>query len=134
MTLRTHYATWERHRWMDLLAHSSAARLSMLLEEIGLQPGYERLELKQVRAPTASTRCLVRLASGTTGRACLAGRRPRHAELAALFDALLCEPEHYDELIFTVIESLANEVSTVRIPASTEMAAPTAARTRTLLA
>lgn len=40
------------------------------------------------------TRCSVRMPSGTVGHAYVAGRSRRHAELAAIFDALLQEPDH----------------------------------------
>lgn len=39
------------------------------------------------------TRCALRLQSGETGIAYVAGRHPRHAELAAVFDALMQSPQ-----------------------------------------
>jgi alpha-D-ribose 1-methylphosphonate 5-triphosphate synthase subunit PhnG len=38
------------------------------------------------------TRCVVKIDGGATGHAYVAGRRKRHAELAAVFDALLQDP------------------------------------------
>jgi alpha-D-ribose 1-methylphosphonate 5-triphosphate synthase subunit PhnG len=39
------------------------------------------------------TRCTVQLQDGTLGHAWIGGRDRRHAELAAVFDALLQDPE-----------------------------------------
>lgn len=39
------------------------------------------------------TRCAVRLGDGTVGHGYVAGRSPRHAELAAAFDALLLQED-----------------------------------------
>jgi len=38
------------------------------------------------------TRCVVQLADGGAGYGYVAGRQPRHAELAAVFDALMNDP------------------------------------------
>ncbi len=43
------------------------------------------------------TRCTVRLGSGLVGHAYVAGREPRRAELAALVDALMQDPERADD-------------------------------------
>ena len=57
------------------------------------------------------TRCAVRLdeAPEITGVGHVAGRNPRHAELVAVFDALLQRPGPDDALHRTVIEPLAAE-------------------------
>jgi alpha-D-ribose 1-methylphosphonate 5-triphosphate synthase subunit PhnG len=46
----------------------------------------------------AVTRCALRLADGTVGSAYIRGRDRRHAERAALVDALLQQAEHRGEL------------------------------------
>jgi alpha-D-ribose 1-methylphosphonate 5-triphosphate synthase subunit PhnG len=53
------------------------------------------------------TRCSVVLEDGTVGHAYVGGRRRRHAELAALLDALLQSPAHRAELEARVVEPLA---------------------------
>ncbi len=53
------------------------------------------------------TRCTIRLDSGATGHAYVAGRHERRAELAAVADALLQDPDHGEKLHRTLIEPLA---------------------------
>jgi alpha-D-ribose 1-methylphosphonate 5-triphosphate synthase subunit PhnG len=52
------------------------------------------------------TRAAVRLQSGTAGFGYVGGRAMRHAELAALFDALLQEPTHREALERSLIAPL----------------------------
>lgn len=52
------------------------------------------------------TRCVVRLDSGTIGHAYVAGRDTRHAELAAVFDALMQQPARRDDLRHSVLDPL----------------------------
>lgn len=51
-------------------------------------------------------RCAVRLGNGALGVAYAMGRDKRHAELAALFDALLQDPMRHDELQRMLIQPL----------------------------
>jgi alpha-D-ribose 1-methylphosphonate 5-triphosphate synthase subunit PhnG len=54
------------------------------------------------------TRCSVRLADGAVGHGYVAGRGRRHAELAAVFDALMQADEHrrkLEDALATPIES-----------------------------
>lgn len=53
-------------------------------------------------------RCAVRLADGTVGLSHVAGRDKRHAELAALFDALLQDPARNAALSATLIAPQAD--------------------------
>lgn len=53
------------------------------------------------------TRCVVRLDEGKIGHAYVAGRDTRHAELAAVVDAMMQQPERRDALRQAVIEPLA---------------------------
>ncbi len=112
---RMHYQAGERRRWMRVLAGSNVEELSSDLRALRPRPVYEVVCLQvgtlsgadrgassKGRIPEV-TRCVVRLANGMTGTACLSGSRPGHAELAAVFDALLKIPERYDELMATVI-------------------------------
>lgn len=52
-------------------------------------------------------RCAVRLGDGPLGVAYALGRDKRRAELAALFDALLQDPRHHDDLQCSLIAPLA---------------------------
>jgi len=52
-------------------------------------------------------RCAVRLGNGPLGVSYALGRDKRRAELAALFDALLQDPLHHDDLQRSLIAPLA---------------------------
>lgn len=54
-----------------------------------------------------ATRCTIRTADGQVGHAYVAGRDARQAELAALLDALLQDPDRQGALMVAVIEPLA---------------------------
>lgn len=54
-----------------------------------------------------ATRCTVQLDDGTLGHAWIGGRDRRHAELAAVFDALLQDPGRTSALAASVVEPLA---------------------------
>jgi alpha-D-ribose 1-methylphosphonate 5-triphosphate synthase subunit PhnG len=69
------------------------------------------------------TRCVARLDSGATGFGYVAGRGKRHAELAALFDALLQTPERSAAILDGVIAPLAAEQKAHRQAQSREAAA-----------
>lgn len=98
-------ATTERQHWMGLLARAAREDLEAWGRTAGL-PGYAWLRkpetgLVMVRARAGgtgerfnlgemtATRCALRVAGGASGVAYVAGRSHRHAELAALADALL---------------------------------------------
>lgn len=54
-----------------------------------------------------ATRCTVELDGGAIGQAWVGGRRTRHAEVAAAFDAMLQDPERRPGLERAVIAPLA---------------------------
>ena len=60
------------------------------------------------------TRCALRLASGETGVAYVRGRSHRHAELAALADALLQSPLHREAAQRTLIAPLERSAESAR--------------------
>lgn len=99
--------TEKRKSWMGLLARAPSDRIAELWDALGLAPAFI-----WARAPETGgvmvrgrmggtgdafnmgevtvTRCALRLEScGTTGHAYVQGRGRRHAEIAALADALL---------------------------------------------
>lgn len=111
-----------RRRWMALLARADADELAALLGEL---PAYRVLRgpesgLIMVRGRTGgggapfnlgemtATRCSIRTATGFVGHAYVAGRKDRLAELAAVADALLQDPNLQDALLEDVIEPLAS--------------------------
>ncbi|MDR3440879.1 phosphonate C-P lyase system protein PhnG [Telmatospirillum sp.] len=120
-----------RRRWMSLLARAPVERLEDAFHSLSETPAFVPLRkpeigsvLVRARAGGAGqrfnlgemtvTRCSVRLPSGLVGHAYVAGRRPRSAELAALFDALMQDPSHRDGLARTLIEPLATELDQAR--------------------
>ncbi|MFZ6773735.1 phosphonate C-P lyase system protein PhnG [Undibacterium sp. SXout7W] len=95
-----------RARWMSVLAKSPPAWLQEAAKQFGTLPSYVWLRqpetgLAMVRARTGGsgtqfnlgemsvTRCSLRLVSGETGMAYIAGRDTAHATRVALFDALM---------------------------------------------
>lgn len=69
------------------------------------------------------TRCVLRADNGHTGVSYVLGRDRRHAELAALFDALLQDPERRDQLDDGVIRTLEAAQAQRRDTASRKAAA-----------
>lgn len=69
------------------------------------------------------TRCSVRMRNGPIGHAYVIGRNRRHAELAAIFDALLQTEEHRRDLIETMIRPLTRAYEPARTKRSSKIAA-----------
>lgn len=109
---------------MSVLARARPAELAALLEGLGPAPCHALLRapevgMAMVRARAGGdgaqfnlgemtvTRCAVRLADGSVGFGFIAGRDKRHAELAALCDALLQDPARHVDVMRTVVEPLA---------------------------
>jgi alpha-D-ribose 1-methylphosphonate 5-triphosphate synthase subunit PhnG len=69
------------------------------------------------------TRCAVELEGGAVGVAYIRGRDRRHAELAAVLDALLQDPARRVDLEHTVVTPLA-AAQTARRKAAAERVAP----------
>jgi alpha-D-ribose 1-methylphosphonate 5-triphosphate synthase subunit PhnG len=60
------------------------------------------------------SRCTVALPSGRVGHAYVAGSDPRHAELAAVLDALLQDPSHREIIQRDLVEPLAARLAARR--------------------
>ena len=90
------------------------------------KPGYSFLRMPQmgltmVRGKTGTggeafnlgeitmTRASVRLDSGMVGHGYVAGRRARHAELCAVFDALAQEPDRREDILTRIVETLESK-------------------------
>lgn len=130
----------DRRSWMAVLARANADNLGERLESNGPLPSYRILRgpesgLVMVRGRTGgggapfnlgemtTTRCTVRTDSGLVGHAYVAGRNERLAELAALADALLQDPEHQTQVLADVIEPLATMQQAQRESVSAKAAA-----------
>jgi alpha-D-ribose 1-methylphosphonate 5-triphosphate synthase subunit PhnG len=113
-----------RRNWMAVLARARADAIASLLGTSGGMPEYRKLRgpesgLVMVRGRTGGggaafnlgemtvTRCTVRTDGGFVGHAYVTGRDERQAELAALADALLQDPECQSRLLATLIAPLA---------------------------
>lgn len=101
-----------RAAWLRVLALADPAELDHALQSLGPLPEHRMLRppesgMAMVRARSGGTgsqfnlgemtvtRCAVTLANGVMGVGYVPGRGPRHAEQAALADALLqCAPWH----------------------------------------
>ena len=106
-------AVAERQHWISVLARADVEALEHYCRELPESPGYQCLRapetgLAMVRGRTGGTgspfnlgettlsRCVIQLNSGTRGFGYVRGRNRRHAELAALLDALMEEaPEQH---------------------------------------
>jgi len=107
--------TAARQSWMRLLARAKPEALENAWGALGNPPQYTVLRapetgMAMVRARAGGegqkfnlgemtvTRCVVRTGAGHMGHAYVAGRAQRHAELAAVFDALLQNLEYREHI------------------------------------
>lgn len=129
-----------RRRWMSELALATTEALEARWATLAEPPRYQRLRgpevgLVMVRGRAGGTgarfnlgemtvsRCTVRLDDGTLGHAWVGGRDPRHAELAAVFDALLQDPARGVVLGEELIDALAQDRAERRQAAAARVAA-----------
>ncbi|HEV2675572.1 MAG TPA: phosphonate C-P lyase system protein PhnG [Aliidongia sp.] len=129
-----------RQGWMATLAKAPLAALEQAWAALDPPPVFTRLRptetgLVMVRGRISGsgrpfnlgemtmTRAAVRLEAGATGFGHVAGRSTRHAELAALFDALLQDPALHDDLMVRVVGPLAVRASAERQRKASEVAA-----------
>jgi len=120
-----------RKRWMRVLAYAGPARLAEALARLDPPPSFEHIRPPEVgmvmvrgRADgnggrfnlgeMTMTRCTVALPDGCVGHGYVAGRDTAHAELAALFDALLQDPGRNPGLMDGVIIPLEREQMAAR--------------------
>jgi len=130
-----------RRRWMSVLALATPDELEAAWRRIGDPPPYARVRgpevgLVMVRARAGGTglrfnvgeipvtRCAVQFVGGALGQAWVRGRDMRHAERAAVLDALLQDDGRRPTLEATVIEPLAR-AREARLGAVTARAAAT---------
>lgn len=134
-----------RRRWMSVLAKARPEELEQAMpaigEALGTLPAYRLIRrpeigMTMVRARAGGTgrafnlgemtmtRCTLRTEQGQVGSAYVAGRSLRHAELAALIDALLQDAAHQAQLLALVIDPLAR-AQELRRNRRVERSAPT---------
>lgn len=116
--------TKARQYWMATLARAPANELETAWDTLAHKPDYTWLRRPEVgmvmvrgrAGGTGSpfnlgemtvTRCALRLTDGAVGMAFVAGRDRRHAELAAMFDALMQTPTRRGAVDEGVIRPLA---------------------------
>ncbi len=122
----------ERQAWLAVLARASRIELEAKLELANESlPTLQRVRPAEVgmlmlRGRVGGTgnpfnlgeasvvRCAVRLGNGPLGVAYALGRDKRRAELAAVFDALLQDPAHHDDLQSKLIKPLATAQAQAR--------------------
>lgn len=124
MTAETPHPDPARRHWMSVLARAAAAEIESRLADCGTLPGHRVIRgpeggLVMVRGRIGGggtpfnlgemtvTRCTVQTQSGQIGHAYVAGRDQRQAELAALADALMQDPDWADTVDQLVIAPLA---------------------------
>jgi alpha-D-ribose 1-methylphosphonate 5-triphosphate synthase subunit PhnG len=129
-----------RQRWMAVLARAEADAIAAHLPAAEALPAWRLLRgpecgLVMLRARAGGsgapfhlgeitvTRCTLRLATGEVGHATVTGREPRHAELAALADALLQDPTQHAALHATLIAPLAEAQQAARTALAARAAA-----------
>jgi alpha-D-ribose 1-methylphosphonate 5-triphosphate synthase subunit PhnG len=128
-----------RRRWMGLLARATREELEEAWRSLEPAPAYAFLRrpetgLAMVRGRTGGTgepfnlgemtlsRCAVRLV-GATGLSFVAGRDLRHAELAAVFDALLQDPIRRATIETTLVAGIAHRLAGEHATRMAEVAA-----------
>jgi alpha-D-ribose 1-methylphosphonate 5-triphosphate synthase subunit PhnG len=122
-----------RRHWLAVLARATVPELEALAPQGVPAPHYIRaaeIGMVMLRARTGGTgdafnlgeasvtRCALRLAGGPLGVGYTLGRNRRKAELIALFDALLQEPQRHADLQREVIAPLAAAQANQRDSAS----------------
>jgi len=129
-----------RRRWMAVLAKAPARALDAAWQRCGEAPRYRivrgpEVGLVMVRARAGGTgtrfnvgemtvtRCTIQLEGGALGHAYVPGRDRRHAEVAAVLDALLQDPARRPGLEARVLAPLAEAQESARTDAAARAAA-----------
>ena len=114
----------DRQRWLAVLAKADVEDLERHWSALGIAPAYRHLRapetgLVMLRGRVSGTgapfnvgemtvtRCSLVLEDGTVGHGCVGGSDGRHAEIAALCDALLQTESRHDDVERGVIGPLA---------------------------
>jgi len=133
-------APQERRRWLSVLAKARPGELAEAWDGLGEHPAYTALRapelgLMLVRGRMGGggdafnlgemtlTRSAVRLESGETGVAYVAGRDRRHAEIAAAVDAMMQSPALRPQVEGAIVARLARAQAERRETAARKAAA-----------
>lgn len=128
-----------RPAWLAVLARATRAELEAGVPDITALPPLQQVRPAEVgmvmlRGRVGGTgnpfnlgeasvvRCAVRLGHGPLGVSYALGRDKRRAELAALLDALLQDPQQHDTLQRTLIAPLAHAQAQARAARQREVA------------
>ena len=115
--------TEKLREWMAVLAKAIPEEIESLWSVLKEKPEYYFLRppevgLVMVRGRAGGTgmrfnlgevtmtRCTVQVNQGAAGTAYILGRNVRHAELAAVFDAMLQDPRHHTALMKEVVKPM----------------------------
>jgi len=113
-----------RAAWLSLLAKADAVELERCWQAVDDKPAFALLRQPEIGAVMVRgriggtggpfnlgemtvTRCSVRSDSGAVGHGYVAGRNPRHAELAAMVDAAMQDEARADAVRRLVLAPLA---------------------------
>ena len=124
----TGWSSIDRPRWMSLLARAELAHLETVWTSIDPKPTYRFLRAPEIGlvmvrgrmggvgsafnvGEATATRCSVSLADGGIGHAYVLGRDLRHAELAALFDALLQRSAFHGDLRYRLLGPIERQLA-----------------------
>ncbi|WP_374569893.1 phosphonate C-P lyase system protein PhnG [Phenylobacterium sp.] len=130
----------DRRRWLSILAKARAEEVSAAWDALEERPAYSALRapelgLMLVRGRMGGagdafnlgemtlTRAAVRLESGETGLAYVAGRDRRHAEIAAAVDAMMQSPSLRGRVEGAIVARLARAQDERRAAAARKAAA-----------
>lgn len=128
-----------RPAWLAVLARATLAQLQAQAPEANDLPPFQQVRPPEIgmvmlRGRVGGTgnpfnlgeasvvRCAVRLGEGPLGVSYALGRDKRRAELAALFDAMLQDPQHHDALQQTLIAPLAQAQAQTRTQKQNDVA------------
>ena len=133
-------STVARQHWMSVLAKATPPEILTAWDEMTGKPDYRfirppetGLVMVQARAGGSGqrfnfgemtmTKCIVELEDGTAGHAYVAGSDPAHAEIAAVFDAVLQTAIGHREIMEKVVSPLQRRQADRRRDVETKTAA-----------
>ncbi|MEG3618684.1 phosphonate C-P lyase system protein PhnG [Magnetovibrio sp. PR-2] len=130
----------DRQAWMAVLARAHASELETAWQDTADKPDYSLLRAPEcgmvmVRARAGGegqrfnmgemsvTRCVVTIGEGLQGHAYIAGRDKHHAQLAAVFDALLQDETRRADIENRVLKPVRERLSTEQTQTDRKVAA-----------
>jgi len=134
------YTVNNRKQWMSVLAKSSSRELEDAWQGLAEKPIYRHLHKPETGSmmvrgraggsgpkfnlgEITTSRCTIQTVKGYVGSAYIAGCDHRHAELAAIFDALLQDPLQHQNIFNNVISGLKSSFDKKKNEASKKSAA-----------